>query len=127
MAATLGELYPAFQAMTRRGGEATAEWRRYSKNTPWVLKVSKGRQALFYARPDSGALEVTVLLGARAVEAALAGAVSKQLHAAIREARAFPEGRPVNVWIKRPSDLAKIDELITVKLETRANRPRRRA
>lgn len=118
MAAVLGEAYPAFQAMVSHGGKAVAEWRQYSKKTPWVLKVSVGKRSLFYARPDAGALKVTVLLGGKAVDAALAGAVSKRLHAPIREAKAYPEGRPVSVWIKRPSDLRKVEQLLAVKLET---------
>ena len=120
MAVVLGEAYQGFQALAGRGGERIAEWRRYSKKAPWVLKVSQGKRALFYARPDSGKLKVTVLLGGRAVEAALAGQVSKQLHASIREAKVFPEGRPVSVWIKRPADLAKVEELISVKLAATA-------
>jgi hypothetical protein len=120
MAAVLGDAYPPFQALVSRGGAAVAEWRRSSKQSPWLLKVSQGKRTLFYARPDSGALKVTVLLGGRAVEAALTGQVSKRLHASIREARVFPEGRPVSVWIKRPEDVAKVEELITVKLEATA-------
>lgn len=117
MAAVLGDAHSAFQALLSRGGNPTvAEWRRYSKKSPWVLKVSQGKRALFYARPDSGRLKVTVLLGGRAVEAALAGQVSKQLHASIREAKVFPEGRPVSVWISGPADVGKVEELISVKL-----------
>lgn len=108
MAAVLGDAYPGFQALVSRRSETTAEWRRYSKKSPWVLKVSQGKRTLFYARPDFGKLKVTVLLGGRAAEAALAGQVRKQLHASIREAKVFPEGRPVSVWIKRPADLAKV-------------------
>ena len=122
----LGEAYHAFQALVSHGGKAVAEWRRYSTKTPWVLKVSEGKRSLFYARPDSGTLKVTVLLGGKAVDAALAGRVSKGLHASIRAAKVFPEGRPVSVRITRPSDLRKVEELIAVKLEsttrTRAGR-----
>jgi hypothetical protein len=117
MAAVLGDAYPAFQALVSRAGLGAAEWRRYTKNSPWVLKVSQGKRSLFYARPDSGHLKVTVLLGERAVDAALAGRVSKRLQGSIRKAKVYPEGRPVNVVVKRPSDLARVEELISVKLE----------
>jgi hypothetical protein len=120
MAAVLGDAYPAFQALVSRGGAGTAEWRRYGKQSPWVLKVSQGKRTLFYARPDTGGLKVTVLLGGRAVEAALAGQVSKRLHASIRKAKVFPEGRPVSVVVKKRSDLAKVEELVTVKLAATA-------
>lgn len=125
MAAVLGEAYPAFQALASREGAAVAEWRRYSSSSPWVLKVSQGKRTLFYARPDSGRLKVTVVLGGRAVEAALAGRVPKRLQAAIREAKAFPEGRPVSVWIRRPADLRQVETLLAFKLQAtaRSGRP----
>lgn len=129
MRAVLGEAYPAFQVLVGGARPATAEWRRYTKKSPWVLKVSERKRSLFYARPDNGHLRVTVLLGERAVEAALAGRVSKRLHASIRNAKAYPEGRPVTVVVKRPSDLAKVEELIAVKRDvgatTRKSKARR--
>jgi hypothetical protein len=67
---------------------------------------------------------VTVLLGGHAVEAAFAGRVSKGLHASIRRAKVFPEGRPVEVLVRRRSDLAKVEELVTVKLEATARSSR---
>jgi hypothetical protein len=124
MAAVLGDAYPAFQALVHRDGKGTAEWRRYTKHSPWVLKVSEGKRTLFYVQPEPGCLRVTVLLGGRAVDAALAGQVSKRLHASIRKAKAYPEGRPVCVVIRRPSDLAKVEELVAVKLQATA-KPRR--
>jgi hypothetical protein len=120
MVAVLGDAYPAFQALVNRDGKGTAEWRRYTKRSPWVLKVSEGKRTLFYAQPESGSVRVTVLLGGRAVDAALAGQVSKRLHASIRKAKAYPEGRPVSVEIRRASDLAKVEELVAVKLQATA-------
>jgi hypothetical protein len=116
MKAVLGEAYSAFQRLVHRAGPGAAEWRRYTKNSPWVLKVTQGKRSLFYARPDSGHLTVTVLLGGHAVEAALAGQVSKQLHESIRSAKVYPEGRPVSVVIKKPSDLGKVEQLIAAKV-----------
>jgi hypothetical protein len=127
MRAALGEAYPAFRDMVARAGPGAAEWRKYTKSSPWVLKVSDGRRSLFYARPDEGHVRVTVLLGERAVEAALAGRVSKWLHEVIRGAKAYPEGRPVSVLLKRASDLASIEELLAVKRETAARPTRPRA
>lgn len=120
MAAVLGDAYPAFQALVNRDGKGTAEWRRYTRRSPWVLKVSEGKRTLFYARPESGSLTVTILLGGRAVDAALAGQVSRRLHASIRKAKVYPEGRPVSVVITKPSDLAKVEELVAVKLAATA-------
>ena len=124
--AVLGEAYTGFQALVGRAGPGAAEWRRYTKNSPWLLKVTQGKCSLFYARPDSGHLKVTVLLGSRAVEAALAGLVSKRLHESIRKAKVYPEGRPVSVAIRRPSDLGKVEELIAAKVAATARPAKRR-
>jgi len=77
LSALLGGSYGAFKALTQRGAGVTQEWRRYSTTSPWVLKVILGARTLFYVTPKVDALEVTVLLGKRATEAALAGRVSK--------------------------------------------------
>ena len=116
----LGDAHEAFQALIAPYDGAVGEWKQYSKQSPWVLKVRRGERTLFYARPETGAVNVTVILGERAVEAALAGQVSKRLHGSIRAARAYPEGRPVRVVVKRVSDLAKVEALVAVKLKPAA-------
>jgi hypothetical protein len=117
LTALLGRSYAAFRALTQRGPALTCEWKRYGKTSPWVLKVSQGDRTLLYARPMDGAFEATVVLGERAVQAALAGRVSKTLHAAIRAARPYVEGRPVRVMVKDRASLERVDELVAVKLD----------
>jgi hypothetical protein len=116
LARLLGDAYEALEVLLARGDGAVAEWRKYTRQSPWVLKVSLGKRSLFYVRPDVGVLRVTVLLGGRAVDAALAGQVSKRLQASIRKARPYPEGRPVSVLVKSTKDLARVEDLVTVKL-----------
>lgn len=111
----LERAHAAFDTLTSRPG-ATLEWRQYKKDAPWVLKVSQGKRTLFYLRPDRGSFHVTVLLGPRATKAALGGRVSRDLHAAIRGARAYVEGRPVLVVVRSKRDLAGVNQLIDVKL-----------
>jgi hypothetical protein len=117
LAALLGGSHAAFVALTRRRSGVTSEWKRYSKAAPWTLKVSKGDRTLFYATPKPGAFEATVVLGTRATEAALGGRVSRNLHASIREARPYAEGRPVRIMVTDERDLAGVEELIAVKLD----------
>jgi len=113
----LGGSYAAFKALRQRGPTVTSEWRRYSANSPWTLKVSQGDRTLFYATPKSGAFEATVLLGERATQAALKGRVAKKLHAAILAARKYAEGRPVRVTVTSEADLEGVEQLVAVKLE----------
>lgn len=106
----------AFEALVERGPGTTREWKRYKKDAPWVLKVNQGTRTLFYLRPEAGEFKVTVILGARAAAAALAGRVSESLHEAIRTAKKYPEGRPVSVLVKKAADAALVEELVAVKL-----------
>ncbi len=119
LAVLLGKSHAAFLALTRRA-TATCEWRRYSKKAPWVIRVSQGDRTLFYVTPQAEEFEVTVVLGERAVAAALAGRVRKELHASIRSANSYAEGRPVRVAVTRKADLARVEELVGVKLQPEA-------
>ena len=115
----LGRSHAQFQVLTGRPG-AACEWRRYGKTAPWVVKVSEGDRTLFYIAPKPGHFEVTVVLGERAVAAALAGRVGKKLHASIREAKPYVEGRPVRVLVRSRADVKAVEELVAVKLKPEA-------
>ena len=116
VATLLGNAYAPFKVLTSRPG-AVSEWRRYGKGGPWVVKVGEGDRTLFYVAPKSGHCEVTVVLGERAVAAALAGRVEKKLHSSIREAKSYVEGRPVRVLVRTKADVKAVEELVAVKLD----------
>lgn len=116
LATLLAGSHAAFLALTQRGSAFRCEWKRYSKKSPWVLKVSHGDRTLLYASPMAGAFEVTVVIGERAAQAALSGRVSKALHASIRAAKPYVEGRPVRVMVREQADLAGVEQLVAVKL-----------
>ena len=118
----LGGSHAAYEVLKSMHEGSTCEWKRYGKNAPWALKVSRGERTLFYVKPAAGSFEVTVVLGARATEAALAGRVSKSLHASIRSARAYAEGRPVRLVVRSEADLVVVEQLVAVKLEPEAKR-----
>lgn len=112
----LGASHAAFRALSHERADVTCEWKRYSKKGPWVMKVSEGERTLCYLVPRADQFGVTVVLGQRATDAALAGRVRPALHAAIRSAKAYAEGRSVKVLVTSTEDLAAIEELVAVKL-----------
>jgi hypothetical protein len=59
-------------------------------------------------------------IGRAAVAAALAGRVGKKLHASIREAKAYVEGRPVRVLVRTKADVQAVEDLVAVKLKPEA-------
>lgn len=113
----LGGSHAAFWALAHERTGVACEWKRYSKNGPWVLKVSGGERTLFYLIPQANQFEVTVVLGQRATDAALAGRVRPELHTAIRSAKAHAEGRSVRIVVNGKEDLAGVEELVAVKLK----------
>ena len=117
LASLLGKSGGAFQVLAHGRAGATCEWKRYSKNAPWVVKVSEGERTLYYLTPQADQFEVTVVLGERATEAALAGRVRAELHTAIRSAKPYVEGRPVRVVVTSNAELAGVAELVAVKLK----------
>lgn len=117
LANLLGRSYAAFQALAHGRVGVTCEWKRYSKKGPWALKVSEGERTLFYLVPQANQVEVTVVLGQRATDAALAGGVRPELHATIRSAKSYVEGRPVKVVVTSDEDVAVVEELVAVKLK----------
>ncbi len=112
----LGRSHAAFQALVHDRTGLTCEWKRYGKNAPWVLKVSEGERTLYYLIPQANQFEVTVVLGQRATDAALAGRVRPELHATIRSAMPYVEGRPVKIVVTDKEDLVGVEELVAVKL-----------
>ena len=120
LATMLGPARSALEALVSGVPGRTAEWRRYSATSPWVLRVTQGAKPIIYVKPQPRALKVTVLLGPRAVEAALAGRVTKRLHRAIEEAKVYPEGRPVEVRVTGMSGVARVEQLVAVKLRPEA-------
>jgi hypothetical protein len=113
----LGRSYAAFQALAHGRAGVSCEWKRYSKKGPWALRVSEGERTLFYLVPQANQFEVTVVLGQSATDAALAGRVRPELHAAIRSAKPYVEGRPVKLVVTSKEDLPGVDELVAVKLK----------
>ena len=120
LAAMLGPAQAALEALVAGVPGRIAEWRKYTAKSPWILRVSQGKKPILYVQPEPLALKTTVLLGRRAVEAALAGRVAKRLHRAIERARVYPEGRPVEVRVTGVADIERVEQLVAVKLRPEA-------
>ena len=112
----LGCSYEVFDLVAHPRPGVTNEWRCYKKDTPPVLKVIDGQRNLYFVRPDRGCVHVTVVLGPAACDAALAGRVPAHLHDAIRSAPQYPEGRPIQLELRRLADVAYVEALVAVKL-----------
>jgi hypothetical protein len=116
----LGRRYAVFDRVANPGPGFTREWHCHKKGTPPILKVIAGKRTLYYVRPETGAVHVSFALGRQACAAALAGQVPSHLHALIRSAKEYPEGRAVRLELRRLADVADVEALLAVKLAPRA-------
>ena len=114
---SLGAARGAFDRLAAPGAGVTAEWRRYSKASPWTLKVVAAKRTLYYLTPGDGEFSVALILGERATVAALADdGVPEPLKQALRDAWPYAEGRGIRVTVRGMDGLAPIDRLVAIKL-----------
>jgi hypothetical protein len=116
----LGRSRAAFEQLRALRPGVTAEWRRYTKTGPWTLKVAEGKRTFFYLTPGDGEFTVTLILGERATEAALAADdVPEVQKRALRDARPYQEGRGIRVPVRGTTDVPDVERLLAVKLGER--------
>ncbi len=92
------------------------EWNSYSPKAGWSLKLKQGKRTIVYLAPCRGSIRVAFILGAKAVEAARACKLSKEVMKIIDEAPRYPEGTGVRLEITTRRQLAAVRKLAAVKL-----------
>lgn len=112
----LGPALPAWQALLEGGQGRHREWKRYGARADWVLRVYEGKRTILWARPVPGELRATVILGARAVAAGLAGPLPERLKKRLRAAPAYPEGRAVRFRLRSAAGVRDVERLVALKL-----------
>jgi hypothetical protein len=118
IARTLGSAFAAFDRLRALRPTVTAEWRRYSKKSPWTLKVVEGKRTLYYLTPTDGSLTVSIILGERATEAVLAAdGITERVKTDLRQARPYLEGRGIRVPVASTADTELVARLVAIKLD----------
>jgi len=112
LAAALGSAKPLWDRV-RDGLELPAEWHSYSKKAGWSMRLKRGERNIAYLIPGSGAFEVSMVFGDRAVAAAR----HRGLGAMFDGAKRYAEGTAVRVPVKGPRDLANVKKMVALKLE----------
>jgi Protein of unknown function (DUF3788) len=112
----LGPALPAWDALVQGGEARHHEWKRYGARTDWVLRVYEGKRTVLWARPVPGALHATVIVGAKAVVAGLAGGLPERLKKRLRASPAYPEGRAVRFRLRSAAGVGDVERLVALKL-----------
>jgi len=119
VAAALGPAAVAWNELTAwltAQGIACKEWQSISPKYGWSLRPKLKARTILYLSPCERCLRVSFVLSDKAVAAARARALPKNLLAEIAQARRYAEGTGVRLIVKEPGDLASIRELVSIKL-----------
>jgi hypothetical protein len=91
------------------------EWKLYSRKAGFTLRLKDGERTLLYLQPQDGDFRAVVILGEKAVKAALGGRLPSRLRDAIEGARPYVEGRSVSLTVRTPADLRDVRTLLSSK------------
>jgi hypothetical protein len=93
------------------------EWKFYGKAAGWTFQVKKGKRTLFYMMPKDGWFQMTFVYGERAVEAAQAYELPKNVLDDLLQAKAYVEGRSVAIEITSNKDIDVVEKMLQLKTE----------
>jgi hypothetical protein len=95
---------------------AETEWKSYSRNAGWSLRVKQGKRNIVYLSPGEGAFSASLVLGDRALAAIREGRFPKGVTAAVAAAMRYPEGTALRIEVRSDRDVDTVRRLAAVKL-----------
>jgi len=111
----LGGSHAAYGALLASLPELDREWKLYTKKAGFTLRMKDGERTLLYVQPQDGSFRAVVVLGEKAVKAALASRLPSRLREALEAARPYVEGRSVSVTVRGAVDLRDVRSLLSFK------------
>ena len=121
LAAGLGETWVLWQELEgfieNKYPEVSGQWKHYGKASGWSWVIKSKKRSLIYMIPLKEKFRIRIVLGEKAAQQALAGDLSDQLKSTIREARAYTEGRSIDLDIDESRQLDEVKALLAIKYE----------
>ena len=112
----LGTWHDLLAALEADAGPLSTEWRPSKSAFGRLCLVRRGSRTLAYLTPEPGAILVALVLGERAVAAALTADLPAAVKQSLREARAYAEGRGVRVTVRTAEEVPVVRTLLACKL-----------
>ena len=115
----LGEAKPVWDQLVKELARLEVnglEWRSYSPEAGWALRLKRKQRTIVWLAPCPGALRVAFILGDRAVEAARKSKLPARVTKALAAAPRYPEGTGLRIETRSARDLAAILRLAEIKL-----------
>ena len=92
------------------------EWHSSNPKYGWTLIVKVKKRRIVYLSPFAGYFQASFILGDKAMAAARAGNLAKQIVKILDEAPHYPEGTGVRLAVGNEKDLPAIRKLAKIKL-----------
>jgi hypothetical protein len=103
-------------AVAERHAATFHEWKSYSPKRGWALRVAQKARTIVWLSPASNAFIASVILGDRAVAAANAKQLPREVVVALATAPKYAEGTGVRLVITNAKQLPGLLELIAIKV-----------
>jgi len=98
-------------------GEFIEEWKYYSKNSGWILKLLRKRRNLFFFIPYKDFFRIAFVFGDRAVSEVDKSDLPNDIKKSLLNARKYAEGRGIQLDIKTSEDIENVKKLLEIKIK----------
>ena len=93
------------------------EWKHYGKAAGWTYKLISEKRNLLFFIPRNGSFRIRIVLGEKASVQAQAAPLPDEIKVAISSAKAYAEGRSIDIDVDRREQLEDIKLLLKIKYE----------
>ena len=119
--AVLGDAAPLWDELKTHVKETypdvKEEWKHYGKAAGWTYKLISNKRNLLFFIPRNGSFRIRIVLGEKASAQAQAAPLPDGIKATIRSAKAYAEGRSIDIDVNRREQLEAIQLLLEIKHE----------
>jgi hypothetical protein len=91
------------------------EW-NFSKSAGWNFRLKDKKRAIIYLLPRANYFKVVLVFGQKATDEVLKSGVSVEIKTELKSAKAYAEGRSINIEVKDEKIINDIKNLINIKL-----------
>jgi len=91
------------------------EW-NFSKSAGWNFRLKDKKRAIIYLLPRANYFKVALVFGQKATDEVLKSGVSIAIKTELESAKAYAEGRGIQIEVKEEKIINDINNLINIKL-----------
>jgi hypothetical protein len=103
-------------ALTGKYDPIDLEWKPSKSDFGWMCLLKHKKRTLIYLTPEKNAVRAAIVLGERAVAAALSSRLPKAIKTMLQEAKPYAEGRGIRFPVNSAADLPVVEELVAIKM-----------